>query len=107
VVVPSAVSAGDLAQGEGKARQPPEQPRQMAVDRLVDPRRRLHQLLGRRRKIARIGAQLADERLAAGLAGLARDLLHLGADPRDLAQADIVDLLRLRSVVVCRRTWKA
>ena len=66
----------------------------MAVDLGGHPRDLAHQLLAGRGIVARVGAQLLDEGLAAAMAGLARHPVHLGANAADLAQADIVDLAR-------------
>ena len=79
----------------GNPRQGREQGRQLAVHRLGDPGGALQQLLRGLRVEARIAAQEVEE-LAVGTleAGLANHIRHLGPDPRDLAQADLVNLLR-------------
>ena len=79
----------------GDPRQGREEGRQLAVHRLGDPGGALQQLLRGLRIEARIGAQEVEE-LGVGTleAGLADHFLHLGPDPRDLAEADLVHLLR-------------
>src|SRR5207237_2780595 len=98
IVISGGCALGDLVRDRadriGEPRQAAEQAGQMAVDLGRHPRRLAHQLLASGRIITRVGSELPDEGLAARKARLARDLLHLRTDPRHLAQADIVDLLR-------------
>ena len=82
-----------LADRIGQTRQTTEQAWHEAVDATGDPGAVHHQFFGRRRVVARIAAQIGDERLAAGEARAGRHRLHLGPDARHFRQAQIVNLV--------------
>ncbi len=86
----------------GEPRQPVEQARHLPVDRLGLNGRRFQQLLGRLYIPFRVAPHVGDHRFAAGKAGGLRDPFHFGANPRDFAEPELVNLLRshVRSRVV-------